>query len=121
MSWVTVIWSMTASACLTLALVHGFIWFSNRSAWANLLFALAAVGTAALAWFELAMMRADTPAAFGSALRWGHLAVWMIFLSLVAFVRLHLHAGRPWLAWSACGVRTLSLILTDQSLGLTTS
>jgi PAS domain S-box-containing protein len=119
MSWVTVIWSMTASACLTLALVHGFIWFSNRSAWANLLFALAAVGTAALAWFELAMMRADTPAAFGSALRWGHLAVWMIFLSLVAFVRLHLHAGRPWLAWSACGVRTLSLILkflTGQTL-----
>ena len=119
MSWVTVIWSMTASACLTLAVVHGVIWLSNRLAWANVLFALAAVGTAGLAGFELAMMRAQTPAAFGSALRWGHLAVWVIFLSLAGFVRVSLRAGRPWLAWSACGVRTFSLFLnflTGQSL-----
>jgi len=119
MSWVTVIWSMTASACLTLALVHGLIWVRQRDAWANLLFALAAVGTAALAWYELAMMRAETLAAFGSALRWGHLAVWVVFVSLVGFVRWYLQAGRPWLAWSACAVRTLSLLLnflTGQSL-----
>jgi PAS domain S-box-containing protein len=110
---------MTASACLTLALVHGLIWVRQRDAWANLLFALAAVGTAALAWYELAMMRAETLAAFGSALRWGHLAVWVVFVSLVGFVRWYLQAGRPWLAWSACAVRTLSLLLnflTGQSL-----
>jgi PAS domain S-box-containing protein len=32
-------------------------------------------------------------------------------LSFVAFVRLYLHAGRAWLAWSICGLRTFILIL----------
>ena len=27
MSWIIIIWSMIASACLTLAVVHGLIWF----------------------------------------------------------------------------------------------
>jgi two-component system, LuxR family, sensor kinase FixL len=47
MSWVTIIWSMVASACLTLAAMHLLVWYKKRAAWANLLFALAAVATAA--------------------------------------------------------------------------
>ena len=111
MSWVTVIWSMTASACLTLALMHGFVWYKQREAWANLLFAVVAVTTAAIAGFELAMMQAATTASFGSALRWLHVPAWVLILSLVGFVRLYLRAGRPWLAWTVVGVRTLALIL----------
>jgi two-component system, LuxR family, sensor kinase FixL len=111
MSWVTVIWSMTAAACLTLALMHGFIWCRQRKAWANLLFALMAVATAAIAGFELAMMRAATPAAFGLALRWLHVPAWVVIVSLVGFVHLYLRAGRLWLAWTICGVRTVSLLL----------
>jgi two-component system, LuxR family, sensor kinase FixL len=111
MSWVTIIWSMTAAACLTLALMHGYIWCRQREAWANLLFAVMAVATAALAGCELAMMRAATPAAFGTALRWLHLPAWVVILSLAGFVRLYLNAGRTWLFWSICGLRTLSLIL----------
>jgi hypothetical protein len=42
MSWVTVIFSMTASACLTLSLIYLFIWWRQKDDWANLLFALAA-------------------------------------------------------------------------------
>ena len=34
-----------------------------------------------------------------------------MILSLVGFVRLYLRAGRLWLAWAICGLRTLSLIL----------
>jgi PAS domain S-box-containing protein len=37
--------------------------------------------------------------------------VWVLVVSLVVFVRLYLRAGRPWLAWSVCGLRTLALIL----------
>ena len=47
MNWVTVIWPMLASACLTLAAIYGLVWFRNRAAWAPLLFSLAAASTAA--------------------------------------------------------------------------
>jgi PAS domain S-box-containing protein len=111
MNWVTIIWSMLAAVCLTLALIHGLVWVWRRQAQANLLFALIAIATAGLAVSEWWMMRADTPEQFGAALRWSHVPTWVLVLSLVGFVRVYLGAGRRWLAWAICGVRTLSLIL----------
>ena len=111
MSWVTVIWSMIASACLTLAAMHVLIWANKRTAWASLLFSLTAVATAAVAGCELWLMRAETAREFGAALRWAHVPYWVLIISLVGFVRLYLRAGRPWLAYAICGMRTLSLIL----------
>jgi len=111
MSLITIIWAMSASACLTLAVFHFLVWCRNREAWASLLFSLLATGTAAFAFCELGMMRARTPAEFGTVLRWGHVPTWLIVVSLVAFVRLYLKAGRPWLAWLVCGLRTLALVL----------
>jgi len=111
MSWVTVIWSMVAAACLTLAIVQGMVWWRRRDARAHALFALAAVGTALLASTELWMMQAETPDEFGRAYRWLFAAAWLVSVSLVGFVRSYLDAGRPWLAWTVYGTRTLSLIL----------
>jgi PAS domain S-box-containing protein len=111
MSWVTIIWSMTASACLTLAAVNLLVWCKKRAAWANLLFSLTAVGTAGMAYCELWMMQAETPGQFGAALRWLHVPAWALLVALVGFVRLYLRAGRSWLAWSFFGLRTLSLLL----------
>ena len=111
MGWVTIIWSMVASACLTLAALHLLVWCKKHTAWANLLFALTAAATAALAVCEFWMMRGETPAEVGAAIRWGHVPFWALILSLIGFVRLHMRAGRPWLAWAVCVVRTLSLIL----------
>jgi two-component system, LuxR family, sensor kinase FixL len=111
MSWVTVIYSMTASACLTLALIYGFIWWRQRDTWVNLLFALVAAATAAIAWFDLAILRASSPAEIASAIRWIHLPVGVLVLSLAGFVRLFLEAGRAWLLWSVCGLRTAAVIL----------
>jgi two-component system, LuxR family, sensor kinase FixL len=120
MSPITIIWSMCASASLTLAAINYMVWFQNRKAWANLLFSLLATGTAAWAICELWMMRAETPAEFATVLKWGHAAVWLLILSLVGFVRVYLKAGRPWLAWTICGMRTLLLVvnfLVGQNLG----
>jgi len=111
LSWVTVIWSMVASACLTLAGVQGLIWWRRREARAHALFALAAVGVALLAATELWMMRAETPGEYGRAVRLLHVAAWVCVVSLVGFGRIYLRAGRPWLAWTVCGLRTLALIL----------
>lgn len=111
MNWLTIIWSMIASACLTLAAMHLLVWCKDRRAWANLLFALTAVSTAGLAACELWMMQAHTAGEFGLALRWTHVPGWFLIIVLVSFVRLHMRAGRPGLAWAVCGLRTLSLIL----------
>ncbi len=42
MSWLTTIWSMIASACLTLAVMHLLVWRKRRTAGANLALGLAA-------------------------------------------------------------------------------
>jgi PAS domain S-box-containing protein len=115
-SLVTVIWSMIASACLTLAGIQLLVWCKTHNAWPNLLFSLTAVSTAAFAFCELRMMRASTPAEFGSTLKWGQVPVWLLVVSLVGFVRVLLKAGRPSLAWTVCGLRTFALLL-DFSVG----
>ena len=111
MSWVAIILAMIASACLTLALVHVLVWWRRRKARVNLFFALSAVATAVFAGFELLMMRAEMPGAFGMAVRWAHVPGRVLIVSLVGFVWFYLRAERLWLARTVCGVRTLSLIL----------
>jgi two-component system sensor kinase FixL len=119
MSWVTVIWSMCASACLTLAFVHLLVWVRNRGAWASLVYALAAVGAAAYAFCELWVLMSRTPDEFATAVRWTHVALWCWSVPLAGFVYLYLQAGRAWLLWSFIGLRTVLLalnFLTGQNL-----
>jgi PAS domain S-box-containing protein len=111
MSWVTIVWSMVASACLTLALMHLLIWLNRRQAWSSLWFFLSATGTCFLALDELWMMRSQTIVQYTSAIRWLHPPAFLVIVALVGFVRVYLRAGRPWLGWAVCGVRTLSLVL----------
>src|SRR5450755_346437 len=111
LNWVLIIWSMAASASLTLAAIHFLVWFKNRTAWANLLFSLAAMAAVATAGCELWLMRAATPAEFGATLRWFQVAVWAVVLPMTGFVLLYLRAGRLWLVWTICVLRTFSLAL----------
>ena len=111
MSWITVVWSMNAAACLTLAGFYCLVWYKQRENWVYLLFSSSAVAAAAIAAFELAMMHAQTVGRYEALVRWVHVPTWVLIISFVIFVRLYLHAGRPWLAWSICGLRTLVLIL----------
>ena len=111
MSWITIIWSMVAAACLTLAAIKLLAWQGQHAAREKGLFALAAVATAAMAFLELSMLRAETPGQYAMELRWFHVTVWLIIVTLIGFVRLHLRAGRPWLAWTAGVLRTVALLL----------
>jgi two-component system sensor kinase FixL len=111
MSWVTVIFSMTASACLTTALIYFFIWWRQRAAWAYLLFAAAALATAGFAFCDLAEMHAQSPAQFGAAVRWAQVSLWAAIVSLAGFVWLYLRAGRRWLLWSVIALRSAAVLL----------
>jgi hypothetical protein len=103
MSWITVIWSMVASACLTLAVIYFVVWCRDRTAWALLLFSVTAASTTAYAFCELWVMRAQTPAEFMAAMRSGQLAGFFLFVSITWFVRIYLRAGRSWLVWTVTG------------------
>jgi PAS domain S-box-containing protein len=111
MSWVTLLWSMDAALCFTLAGIYLLVWWKQRERWVHLLFACSALAAGVIAGCELISMRAETTAQYGAILRWAHLPVWMLIVSVVWFVRLYLRAGRPWLAWSVCGLRTVALVL----------
>src|SRR5258705_13866167 len=111
MSWGTVIWSISAGACLTPAFLQFIVWWKDRAARANLVFALGAVAVAVFAALELALMRGETPAQFGTVARWIHVPGWVLIVSIVAFVRLYLNARRRWLAGAGVARRRLALIL----------
>lgn len=111
MNWVTVLWSMNAGACLTLAAFYGVVWSKQRANRAYLMFSCSAVAAAVISAFELRMLNATTVEEYQLLARWIHVPVWVLTLSFVAFVRLYLHAGRAWMAWSIYTLRTLVLIL----------
>src|SRR5437773_668870 len=111
MSWVTLLWSMDSAFCFTLAGIYLLVWFKQREKWEHLLFSCSALAAGVVAGFELASMQAETTAQYGAVLRWAHLPVWMLFVSVVWFVHLYLRAGRRWLVWTVCGLRTLVLVL----------
>ena len=111
MSWITIVWSMNAAACLTLAAFYCVVWLKQGENRVHLLFSSSAVAAATIAGFELAMLHAGTPGQYEALLRWVHVPVWVLIVSFVGFVRLYLHARQPWLVWRICGPRTLVLVL----------
>ena len=110
MSWVTIVWAMVGSACLMLAAVHLPVWVKDRAAWPSLFFSALAVATAAVAFCELAMMKAQAPEAYALANRAGQVAVWLATVSQVGFVRSYLKSGRAWLGWTVVVLRTFTLL-----------
>lgn len=114
MSLITILWSATASACITLALVHGLVWCRQRDALANFMFSLVALSTAGMGALELCMMKAPGPEQYSTLLRWFQVPVWLGVLSLAGFIR---HFLRPTGSWvhlmglSAVVLRTICLVI----------
>jgi PAS domain S-box len=111
MSWITAVWSMNAAACLTFAGFYFVVWCKQRQNLVYLFFSCSATAAAAISAFELWMLNSKTVEQYELLVRWIHVPTFVLTLSFVAFVRLYLHAGRAWLAWSIYGLRTLVLIL----------
>jgi two-component system, LuxR family, sensor kinase FixL len=111
MHWVTITWSMVASACFTLAMMHLIIWLKQRSRLTHLLFFLAAMGVAGIALGELMLMRSQTPEQYGLIVRWIHVPLFLALVSTTCFVQLYLGSGRLWLACTVCALRLSILII----------
>jgi hypothetical protein len=111
MTWIEIAWIAMSAVSLTLGVIHLFVWVKYRSQLAHLLFFALAASTTAFGVFELVMMHAPSAAAYATTLRWAHVPLATVVLSVVWFVRFHFDAGRLWLAWAACGLRLLGLAL----------
>src|SRR5208282_5229596 len=102
-------WIIMSAASLTLGVIHLFVWFKQRPQYAHLLFFALAISATAFGAFELAMMRAPSPASYAATLRWAHVPLAMFVLSIVWFVRFFFNAGKLWPAYTISGLRLLAL------------
>ena len=98
MSPLVVAWSMCASACLMLGLMHLLFWFRDRKVTAYLLSALMGFSAAASALLELAMLTTESVQLYSELMLWENLALFMILVPMVWFVYLYFQSGRRWLA-----------------------
>jgi hypothetical protein len=115
MSWITIAWSMMASAGLTLGLISLVVWAKQRAQIAQLAFCTLAIAVCGMAACELMMIRAQTATEFAAAQRWLHVFAFVAVVSIVWLVRSSLSAGRLWLAYTVCALRLLSLIINFSS------
>jgi signal transduction histidine kinase len=111
MSWITIFCSMIAASCLTVAVVHLFVWLRARDGRTNLLLSNCAFSAAVVVGFDVALMHSRTPVEFAATLRWLHIPLAWALISVVLFARDYLKAGRDWLMWSIIAVRVLALVL----------
>jgi PAS domain S-box-containing protein len=110
MSWVTFIWAVVFGASVTMALPHLLI-SAKRKAWENLLFAIAALSVAGIAFGELAVMHSRTTEEIGRAMQWAHVPIFFLVLAIVGFVRSYFGTGRLWLGVAAVGLRLVTLVI----------
>jgi PAS domain S-box-containing protein len=78
MNWITVICSMNAGACLTLAAFYGAVWSKQRENRVYLLFSCSAAAVAVISAFELWMMHAWTVEQYQLLVRWIHVPTWVL-------------------------------------------
>ncbi len=110
MSWVTASWSMLIGACIALALPHLLLAFWGRRS-VHWFFILAALAVTGIASGELLLARARDPRQFVEVLRWMQVPIFLLTVGLVGFVYSYLRNGRLWLAYAACGVRFVCLVV----------
>lgn len=109
MDIVTVLWSLSAAASITLAVLCGLMWLGERHVFSNLMLCLLGIATATSAYIELGMMYSATVREYGEWLRWYHLPIFFGILAQVLFVHFYLGASRKWLMWAAILARVAVL------------
>jgi signal transduction histidine kinase len=117
MSPVIVLWSLAAGAALTLGLVHALVWLHDRTARANLMFALVAVSFVGMAAIELELMQAAAPQEYDAWVRWFQLPIFGAVTGLVLFVRFYFGTAAHWLGWIVISLRG-AILATALVLGV---
>lgn len=105
------LWSMTVAACATLGAIHLLVWVGDRRAYASLAFVGLTAAVAAMAVIELRMMHVRSVTEYATLLRYAHIPVFVITVSIVAMVRLMFGPAHAWLGAAAVALRVVALVV----------
>jgi signal transduction histidine kinase len=98
MSLLTVAWSICASACMMLGLMHLLFWFRDRKSYAYLLSSVMAFSASVSAMLELGLLLTGSLDTYRVLMRWENVAIFMILIPMTWFIQVYFHTGRRWLA-----------------------
>ncbi|HEY0504139.1 MAG TPA: ATP-binding protein [Lysobacter sp.] len=115
MSWIDLTWPMLAAASLVLGLVHAMVWLAQPRHRIHLALALAAGSIGILALLELSAFHATQPDELAVLIRWMHVPVAVIVLSLLFVVHRWFGYGSIRLAAGVVALRMLGLLLNFTS------
>src|SRR5512146_2687688 len=99
MDWIHAGWISMTTISLMLAFVDLSVWVRQRRLSGYLTLALCSLSAAAIAILELYMMRTVSPVHWAQYLRWRHIPLAALLISLVLFVRLQFRVSRR--GWTA--------------------
>jgi len=102
---------MLAGATAVLALIHAIIWVRQRTVPEHLAFAAAALSLAVLTLMELRALDAETPEQLALLIRWMHVPIAAIVVSLIAFLRISFGQRFFALGLAAAALRLGALVL----------
>jgi signal transduction histidine kinase len=111
MIWIELAWMAMGSASVMLALIHLFVWATQRSQTAHLWFSTLALSVPVFGVFEILAMEASTAGDYATVSRWAQVPLFVVITSFVGFVRTYFDAGRAWLAYGTVATRALTLVL----------
>ena len=111
MDWVDLTWPMLAAASLVLGLIHAMVWLGQPRQRIHLALAIAAGSVGALVLLELDAFHATTPERMAVSMRWMHVAVATMVLSLLYVVHTWFGFGSARLALGVAVLRLLGLLV----------
>ena len=102
---------MCAAACAMFGLTHVMLFLHQRRAAVYVLSSLMAFSACSGALIELALMRADSIAAYAQLLVWENFAVYVLLMSMVWYVQVHFGSARRWLAVAITALWSLAILV----------
>ena len=110
MGFFNIVFIAFITVALTLLVVHLRIWFSRKADLDILLFSLAALGAAMMAFMELLMFKTSSVEEYLKLTRLFHIPLFILIVSITWFVWFYFRTARLWLALSISILWTLALI-----------
>lgn len=111
MNWVELVWPIVAAVSLVFGLVHLLVWAVRKREYAHLSLSLAAFSLAVLAVLERLALFSPSPATTEVVIRWMHVPVVILVISLLFAVHTVFGHGSVWLAGLVLVTRLVALVL----------